>query len=764
MPAALHENVRHFGAASLAAFLLCLLLSVPAPGCRALRAEGARGPELRLPEAGGAEAEGAQRTLRLELESLYWRGMALLEAGKEAEARRMLRQVARKAREEDVRLSAEVEHSLERLTREKAPDPTVVAPEQPTPAEPPQSAEGAPAVAGGQIGAGSEPYLPALQQPDMADKMVSVNFEKVDLRLVLKAVSDLTGANFLVDDNVRGEVTLMAPTRIPLKDLYKVLESVLAMHGYAAVPAGRWIKVLPRADATRENTLTRVGADPEAIPVDDGVVTQIIPLHYIDAADVRAWASASVGSGARVVSLPNTNAILVTSPSSQIHQLVKIIRELDRPGVEERPTIIALEHAEAAQLAQQVSKIMKEAEGKAAAKGASGAVLGRRKPARIFPDARTNSLIVIGGARETEAVRELVRRLDVERPLEAGNIHVVYLQHAQASDLVEPLSATVKAAEKATEGEGAKTPLRITADKATNSLIIAASPQEYEVIGDIIAKLDVPREQVLVEMCVAEASQDVVEELGIEWSTVDPPADSMRGFGFTNFGLRVERAAGTLEGLSVGAFKLGEEGETRVAAILKALERHSGVEILSKPHLLTSDNEEASIFAGARVPYLKQTRVTEADPATPTAIRTFEYVDVGITLNITPHISTGGIVRMLIKSEFTKIVEGRTGLSAETPTIAERNAETLVSIRSGATVVIGGLMRDDETSVRERVPVLGSLPLLGPLFRRTRTRKEKTNLLLFITPHVLTSRDDMEQMTERKKDEARESVRRLGAP
>jgi len=204
----------------------------------------------------------------------------------------------------------------------------------------------------------------------------------------------------------------------------------------------------------------------------------------------------------------------------------------------------------------------------------------------------------------------------------------------------------------------------------------------------------------------------------------------------------------------VGAFKQDSEGDTKIAAIVKALERDSRVNILSKPLIVTSDNEDAEIFVGQDVPFVKQSRVTETDPATPTAIRTFEFKDVGIRLIITPHVSKGGIVVLEIESQFTAIVEPVTGLGQETPTTAKREAKTVVSIMSGATVVIAGLMRDDQVKSTSKVPLLGDLPVIGALFRRTRRTTQKTNLLLFISPHVLTSTEELAAASERKSAEA----------
>jgi general secretion pathway protein D len=269
----------------------------------------------------------------------------------------------------------------------------------------------------------------------------------------------------------------------------------------------------------------------------------------------------------------------------------------------------------------------------------------------------------------------------------------------------------------------------------------------------MVNELDVIREQILVEFQIVEASTSVLKELGIDWATLDQAvADSVRGFAATNFGPRVEAASGDIEGLSVGLHKqVGDQ--TAIGAILKALERNSSVNVLSTPSVLTSNHKEAKITVGQNVPYVRQSRVTEFDPATPTAIRTFDFKDVGVELTVKPHVSAGGFVRMEIDTTFSKLIEGATGLSDETPTTAQRKASTVISIMSDSTVVIGGLMQDDKVMVEEKVPLLGDIPFAGVLFRAQKERIEKTNLLLFITPRVLADEASMIRMTESKQQE-----------
>jgi general secretion pathway protein D len=597
--------------------------------------------------------------------------------------------------------------------------------------------------------------MPLLSAPGAADKLISLDFDQANIRVFIKTIGQLTGINFLIDDNVRGTVTLSCPTQIRLGEAYKILESVLQIKGYAAVPAGKIVKIIPRADAAKANLTIRVGNDPESIPVDDNLVTQIVLLHFADASDISGLLTPFVSTGGNVTTYPKTNTIMITDTSANIHRIVKLIREIDVEGAKDNVSVIHLKYGSAQTISGQLTQIIQSnvtaGRGIRAVSADAGAVA-----TKILPDERTNSLFVVGNQNEIDMIKGLAAKLDVERPTESGNIHVVYLGHAEAATVEKSLSAVLgKLSSKVTDKNSDV--LQINADASTNSLIVVASAADYEIIEDMIKKLDIIREQVLVDFKIVETTKDILQEIGVDWTTLDAASsDSVRGFGYTNFGPRVEAVSGDLEGLGVGAFKkVGDS--TQIAAILKALEKRSGVNILSEPHVLTSNHHKATIVAGENVPYIKQSRVTETDVEAPTAIQTYDFKDVGVELGVTPHVSQGGLVRLEIEASFSKLIEGTTGLSSSTPTTAQRKINTVVSIASGATIVIGGLMRDDKETIVTKVPLLGDIPLIGGLFRFSKDTNLKTNLLLFITPHVLAEQQDLVEITKMKEKQQQES-------
>ena len=586
------------------------------------------------------------------------------------------------------------------------------------------------------------------------NELIAVNFDNVDIRAVLKTIGEITGINFIPHDSVTGTVTVMSPTPIRLGDIYPFLQSILDVHGYATVEMNNAIKVVPKAEAAKSHSQVRVGADPASIPKTDTIVRQIIPLKYADATEISEIVQPILAPGAQLAIYPRTNSLMITDTSANINHIAQVIQRLDVEGSKEKILLYPLAHASAQVMSEQVLRILEKSK-------AAGAPVGRGQPVamigngpRVLPDERTNSLVVIATEQDAQTVAGLVQQLDIERPVGMDNVHVVYLKNADANEVSRSLERALTTMKLAGAVPAAGPQIRITPDGSTNALVIVAPPSDFEVISQITEKLDIVREQVLVEMLILEVSDEKLQEIGVDWATFDPAvSDGVRGFGQTNLGPRVNFLSGTAEGLSVGAWK-SVGGTARIGAILEAMEKNSGVNILSRPNILASNHRKAKIVVGENRAFVTQSRITETtDPVTPTVIKSFEYKDVGITLDITPHVSQGGMIRLEIKSEFTKLIEDVASLSLDTPTTAKRTAQTVVTMGSGATVVIGGLIRDDTVKTVKKVPLLGDIPLLGALFRSQNYHTQKTNLLLFITPQILSTQEELQDMTNQKKEQ-----------
>ena len=593
------------------------------------------------------------------------------------------------------------------------------------------------------------------QEPD--ERYVTIDFDNVDIGIFIKFISELTGKNFVVDKGVRGKVTIISPTKISVKEAYKVFESVLEVHGFTTVPAGNITKIVPALQARTKSIETRLRE--EAIIPEDKVATQLIPLEYASPDELKKLFTPLISKSSVMVSYPPTRMLIVTDVLSNIKRLLRIVKEIDVVGIGEEISVIPLYHATASDLSKSLGDIFQ----RRVRRPKKGEPIG---PAiRIVPDERTNCLIVLATEDDTFRVKELVGLLDMEIPRGEGDIHVYYLQNAIAEDLVKVLTALPT--EERKEVVKGKAPViskevQIVADKATNSLIIQAKRHDYLILEDIIKKLDIPRRMVYLEALIMEVNVDKDFRLGTEWHAVEE-IGSHEGRDIGAFGgsitgegmsptIDITTGAASLPlGLSLGVLgeyiTIGDIQFPSIWAVLRAYQKDSDVNIISTPQILTTDNEEAEIMVGENVPYLTReeiTGVTEREYAT------YEYRDVGVTLKVTPQINQERFVRLKIFQELVKLKAGTVEFK---PTTLKRTAETTVIVKDKNTVVIGGMIGESTESGTYKVPCLGDIPGLGWLFRSISKVQNKTNLVVFLTPHIIENPMEAEELYREKKEE-----------
>jgi general secretion pathway protein D len=635
---------------------------------------------------------------------------------------------------------------------------------------------------------------------------ILLNFKDVDILQIINLMSDLTGKNFLVDEKVRGRVTVIAPKPVTLDEAYNVFLSILEVQGFTVVPQGPITKIIPSREIKESPLPTEVDGYPRTPRESDEFITQLIPLEYADANEIRGLLAALVSRESSLLAYAPTNTLILTEIASNIARLLKIIRALDIEAPASILKVISLQHASAEQIASSLQTVL---EGLAEAGGTGGTApqTARRirraagptptptvQRAAVAPkmiaDSRTNSLVVIATPTDMETVEDLIARLDVPTPEGRGQIHVYYLAHAKAEELAQVLTAQAADIARTTatptpqEGAapqaaprrvvpasttGGTTPLgiTITADKPTNSLVITAPPEAYEAIREIIEKLDIRRSQVLVEALFAEVTLSKAQALGVEWRVLDDP-NGVQVFGSSTgtqqTGVLNALSAPSLEGvlgvpgLLIGALRNVIEIEgtpvaLNIPAVLRAFQGDTDVNILATPNLMTTDNEEAEIIIGEERPFL---RSAQDVPATTTqggfsTTRTFEFRDTGITLRLTPQISQGRTVRLNLFIELTAF-QSEAEVGAVTTT--KRSAQTTVVVDDAQTIVIGGLIREDNNVTGSQVPCLGNLPVMGWAFRQESQRRDKNNLLLFITPHIINTPGDVNRLTEHKQQQS----------
>jgi general secretion pathway protein D len=629
---------------------------------------------------------------------------------------------------------------------------------------------------------------------------VALNFQDVDLPVLARFVSEVTGRNFILDDRVHGNVTIISPTRITPEEAYLVFQSVLQVKGFTTVPSGNFVKIVP----------VREGRE-SAIPTDgrtgDELVTRVLPVRYAAAADVVPVLQPLVSKDGVLTAYPATNRLVVVDSGPNVERLAALLQDLDLPHSERATETVPLRFAPADELAGRLRQTL----GSEGPPGGGGL--------RVVPDTRTNSLMLAGPAGDVARARALIGRLDVSMP-GASQLHVYRLRYAQAESLVRVISQLLGlpppppeperprgslAMRTRTEsqapglgydgsmgeppqqappapaqpqpvstGTGSTIPLeapvRVTADPATNALIVSATPADWETLRGVIGNLDLRRRQVFVEAIILEASTDKLRSLGIELQGAGNLGGSTVGFGQVNLGSLGTAVTNptSLPGLILAAasnklvtLPSGQQVPA-FTALLTALETESDVDVLSAPNMVTTDNEEAEIVVGSNVPFVASRATSSSNLSN--LFTTIERQDVGITLRLTPRITADDFVHLSLFEEVSAIdpipnpAVGDPNLVGPTTTI--RTASTVVGARDRQTVVIGGLLADTVRLDETGVPFLKDVPVLGNFFRRDDHHRTKTNLLVFLTPHIIATDEQMADNSLRERQRMPPRIRR----
>jgi general secretion pathway protein D len=598
---------------------------------------------------------------------------------------------------------------------------------------------------------------------------VTLNFVNADIEGVVKAVSEITGKNFVLDPRVKGTINIVSARPMPRTQVYEVFLSALRLQGYAAVEERGVVQIVPEADAKLH-------------PGRGQVQTQVFTLKYESAAQLVPVLRPLIPAANTITAYPGTNSLVITDYAGNLQRIARIIDSIDQPGAGNEPVVIPLKNASAVDVALMANRLLAEP----AQTGAGAADTSQRLS--VIADARSNSLVARSdNPSRITRLRALVATLDSPTSA-AGNIHVVYLKNAEAVKVAETLRAIYLgetapvAAPRALAGPAAVppsgvvpvsplaplpvpqavalTPGMIQADPATNSIIINAPDSVYNSLRAALDKLDVRRAQVYVEALIAEITADKAAEFGIQWQAMGGVNRSgTTGFGGTNFGGPGQNVLGIAanpasagRGLNVGVMNglvtIPGVGEVlNLNLLIRALESDANANILSTPTLLTLDNEEARIVIGQNVPFITGSYAVTGAATTPTPFQTVERRDVGLTLRVRPQISEGGTVRLQIYQEVSSVVD--TILPNPAGVVTNKRAvESIVLVDDGQIVVIGGLIQDAVRDGVEKVPVLGDIPLLGGLFTYKTRSRTKTNLMVFLRPTVLRDAQRAQSLTD----------------
>lgn len=588
---------------------------------------------------------------------------------------------------------------------------------------------------------------------------ITLNLKDADINTLIATVSDVTGKNFIVDNRVKGKVTVISASPMNSNALYETFLAVLQVNGFAAVPAGGAIKIVPDANVKWEGGA--YSGDGSRLARDE-VVTHVFQLQNVSAAQLVPILRPLMPQWAHLAAYQANNTLIVADRAANIARIGRLIAQMDQAGDRDIENV-QLRFASAPEVVRTLTTMVQQDK---AADPAS-------KPAMIIADERSNSILIGGDKADRARLLAIVRQLDIELP-EGGATQVVYLRYASAENLapiLEGYAQQVKQSAQRTGGGaapaapaanagGGSGDTRVLADKDTNSLIITAPPKTMRQIRDVIAQLDIQRAQVLVEGIIAEVSANKQRDVGVNWAVYNP--DSIAGAGIlsnsvsnaiTNYATTGQAAAAASAlGTGINLVGGGQHGNTFFGVLLQALRGDGNTNVLSTPTLVTLDNEEAKFSVGQEVPFLSGSYSNTGTTTTTGAVNPFQTIDrkdVGTTLSVTPQISgEGNSVKLKLNLEISGIASGTAGSSNLITN--KRTLSNVVGMESGQILVIGGLIDDQIQTSQTAIPLLADIPLFGGLFRSSSVKKTKQNLMLFIRPSILRKGHEIDYYSRKK--------------
>ncbi len=679
-------------------------------------------------------------------------------------------------------------------------------------------------------------------QADEESDTAEINVKNADIAAVVRIFSRKTKRNYILDERVKGKVSIYLPGKIPANESQRILDAVLHLKGFTSVPVGEnlW-KVVPAKDAI-QTTIPTVRNSEDTLDPTAAMVTRLFQLKYVGADAAQELIQPLVSSSGLINAYTGTNSLILIDSADNIERLVDIIDSLDVPATDQELIIIPIEHADAIDIADKLTEILTSQEadesqstlasraanirarlrdpgqpptgGGAAPATSSATVRAQSREPKIIADERTNSIILVADEDTAARIRALISQLDSEVDRSGFRFYVYRCQHVSAEEVAEVLSAlggggssggisstsssqssrsasqsssqSRLASQRRTPGQSRSSSnsasatsstinsaafgdeVSITADPSTNALIIYSGKTDYQKIVELLEQLDVKRKQVLVEAMLLEVTIDDSITMSTEFLASGGGADggvfAQSAFSnnlatlitdptqLSNFTV----AAATAGSLTIG----GDDNGLTIPSqsiLLNAAQNNSNVNVLSAPNILATDNEPAEIVVGSNVPFISSTS-TSGDNLNNT-FNTVDRQDVGITLRLTPQISSNDTVRLDIFTEVSNVVDS-TADSELGPTTTIRTSETTAITKDSQTVVIGGLMSDEVSEVDTGIPFLKDVPLLGHLFRSSIERANRTNLLIFITPRIIKDQFDHRDSTIERRDKVRTQMER----
>ncbi len=582
----------------------------------------------------------------------------------------------------------------------------------------------------------------------------TVNFKDTDIVDVVKFIGEVTGKTIIVDPKVRGPIKVISNRQLNKKELYELFLAVLDIHGFTAVDSGGVVRIIANRDARN----MAIPTEQNIRDKDDGYITQIIQLNNISASKVLAALRPLVPQYGHLSAYEPSNALIISDTRANIARINELISQMDKAAVL-ATDVVQLHYAQATEVVAMINQLEKPDPNRGAT----------TSPPIVVADKRINGVIISGDEMSRQRIKGIVESLDRPQARNA-NLKVYYLSYAKAADVAKVLSGMLQSQNQGKTAEaGGGGQANVQADESTNSILITADSDTMQSLKAVVDSLDIRRAQVLVEAIIVEVQNSDGSELGVQWMY----RDKENGFGSSTDGkgsiatiggaaidssdnglVKLAGGLAATAGQTFGIGRLGNSGD--FLGLLRILQTKSGTNVLSTPNLLTTDNTKASISVGQKIPFktgsYSGTSGTGGAGSTggssfQSPFNTINRESVGVKLEVTPHINEGDSLMLDVKQEVSGVSDKN---NPDGPITDERKIDTQILIADGQTVVLGGLIKDDVQVGSTRVPLLGSIPLLGRLFRTETSTKLKTNLLVFIRATVIRDDKEMEGATAEK--------------
>ncbi|MGP5192479.1 type II secretion system secretin GspD [Psychrobacter celer] len=630
-----------------------------------------------------------------------------------------------------------------------------------------------------------------------------VNLQDADIKAFINEVATITNQNFVLDPRINGNVTVISNKALSRDEIYQLFLSVMQVNGIAAIDSGTTVKLVPDNVAKQSG----VAVDLRGDSVGESLATRVIYLTNTQAAEVLGVIRPLMPQSAHAAAVPGVNALVLSDRADSLNQLTALIRDLDS-NVNDSLRVIPLRHVDSERMMELISALVSSA--------GSGQAQGGSNQLKVIADSASDRLLVKGSPEMIAKVQEMVNQLDTTPSRRLSGLRVFRLKYASASHIAEMLrgllanqsinsagatstlesaslndassagaglssaandtstnSTAASALSSAGAGAGSASangrPFSIIADETQNAVIVNAAPELMFEIEDAVNQLDSRRAQVLIQAAIVEVSGDDATQLGVQWAL----GNANSGYGVVNLnnvgasatslaaaalagGSSISAAAGSIAGalVGIGDSSKDSQGNTQFyGAILQALDSTTSANLLSMPSILTLDNEKASILVGQNVPFVTGSYTTSGNSST-NPFQTIDRQDIGINLNVIPHIGDNGTVRLEVSQEVSSVVPGSTGNASGLIT-NKSLINTTILADDQQTIALGGLMRDNTTTRQQKVPGLGNVPVIGRLFRSDNDSTQKSNLIIFLQPTILRDGGAVASVTERKYNQMR---------